>query len=244
MAIDRAMDLTGAAAREASKRQAHCFYAGMALACAVTVFSGFAPTFYLRSSSLPPLAPSVIAHGVAMTGWVLLFLAQSLLAAAGRIRWHRWLGAAGAVLAVIIVASGVPLALSGARRGIFAGDSLAFLLVILVDLLMFSVFTAAGLYSRRRKGCHRTFMLLAMISLLPPAIFRWPIAGAYPAIIPAVVLIFVAVVVAHDWRSEHSRAASLWGGLGLTLSIPLRFALAQSAAWHTVANWLVRHSTV
>jgi len=222
-------------------REPHRFYVAMAFACAVTIFSGFAPTFYLRSTALPPLAPAVVAHGLGMTCWVLLFQLQTVLGALGLIRWHRWLGFGGAALAVFVVVTGLPLALSGARRGIFAGDSLAFLLILLVDLLMFSVFVVAGICMRRRRETHRTFMLLATISLLPPAVFRWPIAGTYPAVIPAVVLIFVAVVVAHDWRSRNRRAA-LWGGLGLTLSLPLRFAVAQTALWHAVANWLVRHA--
>jgi len=220
-------------------QRSHRFYVGMAIACAVTVFSGFAPSFYLRARSAPPLAPAVVAHGIVMTCWVVLFLIQTLVVASRRIRLHRWLGLAGAGLAVLVVASGVPLALSGARRGIFAGDSLEFLLVLLVDLVAFSAFTAAGIFMRRRKEIHRTFMLLAMISMLPPAVFRWPIAASYPPVIPAVVLTFVAAVVAHDRRSGRPHAASLWGGLALALSVPLRFLVAQTAAWHAVARWLV-----
>jgi hypothetical protein len=219
----------------------HRFYVGMAVACAATVFSGFAPSFYLRSPALPPLAFRAIAHGIGMTCWVLLFLVQTILAATRRMRLHRWLGLAGAALAVLIVVSGVPLALSGARRGIFAGDSIAFLCVILVDLLAFSVFSAAGILMRRRKENHRTFMMLAMVSLLPPAISRWPIAVTHPVIIPAVVLAFVAAIAVRDrlvWR--RFRAVSVWGGLALALSLPLRLAVSQTATWHTFARWLVR----
>jgi hypothetical protein len=241
MAIDATIDMSGSA-KAVAKRQPHRFYVGMALACASTVFSGFAPTFYLRPASSSPLAPAVVVHGTAMTGWVLLFLVQTLLTTAGRVRWHQWLGPAGAVLAVFIVASGIPLAISGARRGIFAGDSLAFLLILLVDLFMFSLFVGAGIYMRRRRETHRTFMTLAMISLLPPAVFRWEVAITHPAVIPTVVLTFVAVLIAYDWLSGHPRVASLWGGLTLMLSLPLRFAVAQTTAWHAVASWLVHHT--
>jgi hypothetical protein len=244
MAIDRAIDVTGAATHDVTRDAAtrhYSFYVGMAVACAATVFSGFAPSFYLRSPALPPLASRAIAHGVGMTCWVLLFLMQTILAATRRMRLHQWLGLAGAALAVLIVVSGVPLALSGARRGIFAGDSIAFLFVILVDLLAFSVFSAAGILLRRRKETHRTFMLLAMVSLLPPAISRWPIAVTHPAIIPAVVLAFVAAIAVRDrlvWN--RFRAVSVWGGLALALSLPLRLAVSQTATWHAFARWLVR----
>jgi hypothetical protein len=89
---------------------------------------------------------------------------------------------------------------------------------------------------------HRTFMTLAMVSLLPPAVFRWQVAMTHPAVIPAVVLTFVAVLIAHDWRSGPPRAASLWGGLALMLSLPLRLVVAQTTAWHAVASWLVQHT--
>jgi len=244
MAIDAAIEPTGAVThrvvRDATKRHDR-FYVGMAVACAATVFTGFAPSFYLRSAVLPPLASRVIAHGIAMTCWVLLFLVQTILAAIRRMRLHRWLGLAGAALAVLIVVSGVPLALSGARRGIFAGDSIAFLFVILVDLLAFSVFSAAGIFMRRRKEIHRTLMLLAMVSLLPPAVSRWPIAVTHPVIIPVVVLAFVAALVVRDrlvWNRFH--AVSLWGGLALAVSLPLRLLVSQTATWHAVARWLLR----
>ena len=61
------------------------FYVGLALAIAITVFAGFAPTYYLRTYyTSTPLAGLVHLHGVVFTGWVLLFLAQSTLVAAGR----------------------------------------------------------------------------------------------------------------------------------------------------------------
>jgi hypothetical protein len=33
---------------------------------------------------------------------------------------------------------------------------------------------------------------------------------------------------------------SLWGGLALLASGPLRFAVAKTAAWHHFASWLIR----
>ena len=60
------------------------FYTGMALAIALTVFAGFAPTYYLRPwFQSTPLGGLVHLHGLVFTGWVLLFLVQSTLIAAG-----------------------------------------------------------------------------------------------------------------------------------------------------------------
>ena len=223
-------------------RIARWFYVGMALACIVTVFSGFAASFYLRPrTSMPELAPLVVAHGIVLTSWFVLFLAQTALVSARRIRLHRWLGLAAFGLAVLIVVSSPVIAIGAARRGVLPGDPLAFLHVILWDILAFAVFVAAGMYYRRRSEPHKRLMLLATVSLLPPAISRWPIAVKQPAVIPMVLLVFVAAMLVHDRLARRRlHAVSLWGGLALLASGPVRLALSQTEAWHHIARWLVR----
>jgi hypothetical protein len=56
-----------------------------------------------------------------------------------------------------------------------------------------------------------------------------------------IMLVFLAAAPISDVlaRRRLSRV-SLWGGLAVLVSLPLRFAVAQTAAWHTLANWLVR----
>lgn len=79
------------------------FYVGMAAAALLTLFAGFARTFYLRPAALPPLAPVVVVHGILQTGWVLLFSVQATLVARGHTGFHRRLGLAGAGLAPLTV---------------------------------------------------------------------------------------------------------------------------------------------
>jgi hypothetical protein len=33
---------------------------------------------------------------------------------------------------------------------------------------------------------------------------------------------------------------SLWGGIAVFVSLPLRSAVAQTMAWQTIADWLIR----
>jgi hypothetical protein len=89
----------------AVRRRGGRFYVGLALAVALTVFAGFAPTYYLRLRYSPdsPLPGMLHLHGLVFTAWILLFLAQSTLVAAGRTDLHRRLGAAG------LLASGTDL---------------------------------------------------------------------------------------------------------------------------------------
>lgn len=191
---------------------------------------------------MPALAPRVVAHGILFSSWVVLFLVQAALAASGQTRLHRRLGVAAAGLAVIMVVTAPPMAVDLARRRLPPGEPLEFLLVILTDLLLFTIFVAAGIYNRGRSETHKRLMLLAMVSMLPPSISRWPIAVKHPApVIMGIMLVFLAAAPISDLvaRRRLSRV-TLWGGLAVLVSLPLRLAVAQTAAWHALANWLVR----
>jgi hypothetical protein len=220
----------------------HALYLVLSLAALITILSGFAPSFFLRPwRAASPLAPAVVAHGIAFTSWVGLFLVQAMLVASGRASLHRRLGVTTAALAALMVASAVPLALSAAGRGAIPGDPLAFLLVMLVDLLAFGGFVSAAIHYRDRTEIHKRLMVLALASLLPPAVSRWPVAIRYPAVIPGVLLLFVAAPPVCDlWTRRRPNAVSLWGGLSLLASVPLRFAIARTEPWHALAGWIIR----
>jgi hypothetical protein len=226
----------------ATLRSARWFYVGMGLAVIGVVVAGFGSSFYVRPATMPALAPRVVAHGILFSSWVVLFLVQAALAASGQIRLHRRLGLAAAGLAVIMLVTAPPMAVDLARRGLPPGEPLEFLLVILTDLLLFAIFVAAGIYNRHRSKTHKRLMLLAMVSMLPPSISRWPIAVKHPApVIMGIMLVFLAAAPISDLlaRRRLSRV-SLWGGLAVLVSLPLRFAVAQTAPWHALANWLIR----
>jgi len=222
----------------AQQRPVRWFYVGMAVAALVTIFVGFHRSFYLRPPTLPPLAPLVVVHGIIFSSWVVLFLTQTTLVAANRVHVHRRLGLAAIGLGALIISSGPLIAIAAARHG---RGSLPGLLVMLVDILAFAVFVAAALYYRRRSETHKRFMLLAMASLLPPAVIRWPIAAERPAVIVGILLLFVAAAPVYDLLSRRRlHPVSLWGGLAFLASIPMRLALSQTETWHRVASWLIR----
>jgi hypothetical protein len=67
------------------------FFVVMASAVIVTVFAGFAPTFYLRGSftQTRPMSVLLHIHGIVFSAWVSLFLIQTLLIARGSRRLHQ-----------------------------------------------------------------------------------------------------------------------------------------------------------
>jgi hypothetical protein len=219
---------------------------------ALTVFAGFAPTYYLRASFGAPvtvsgsavLTPLVHVHAVLFSAWVLLFIAQTTLVATRRVSIHRRLGAAGIVLALAMLVVGVATALAGAARGAAPEgvDPLAFLIIPLGDMALFAGFVAAAAYWRREKETHKRLMLLAYVSIIVAAIARLP--GVLPYGPPAflgLALVFVLAGAAYDHLSRgRVHRVYVWGGAILALSVPLRLVLSETAAWRAFAEVLVR----
>jgi hypothetical protein len=229
----------------------------MAVAATMTVFCGFAPSYYLRTitntthypTGIPvatSLQPLIAMHAFVFSAWMLLFLAQNTLVAAGRTNLHRRLGILGAVLIPVMTALGVLTAIRGARDGWNPGgpyaDSLSFMVVGLTDILLFSCFSIAGLCYRRRPEIHRRLMLLATVGgLMWPAITRMPYVAGRPALMVGLLATLVLAPSVYDYFS-HSRVhpVSLWGGLLVLAAFPVRAIVAHSAAWHSLAAWLLR----
>jgi hypothetical protein len=233
------------------------FFVGMAVAAMMTVFFGFAPSYYFRSfihiaeyptgvSVSPSVAPLVHAHAIAFSGWILLFLVQSTLIAAGRADVHRRLGVAGAVLAAFMIVLGLMTAVRGARDGWNPGgpypDSLAFMIVGFVDILVFAGFAAAGLYFRRRPELHKRLMLLATVGgLMWPAITRMPYVAGRPVLMFGLLGALVLAPVGRDLlRRSGVHPVSLWGGLIVLGAFPIRVAIGLTDSWHAFAAWLIR----
>jgi uncharacterized membrane protein len=221
-------------------------YVWVAACIPIIVLIGFARTYYLKPVFGAQALPSFLVHlhGAVMTSWVLLFIAQVWLIASRRTRVHQRLGVVGAILALLVVVVGVATALVAAARDSASGpEPLRFLIIPLVDMLIFAVLIAVALYYRRRMEIHKRLMLLAALSLLTPAIARIPLhfietGGPMTpfALTDACILACVAFdVVKH--RGLH--LAFLWGTLLIVVSQPLRIMLGNTEAWLRLASWLM-----
>jgi hypothetical protein len=224
----------------------------MAVAMGLTVFAGFASTYYLRflvggpSATLTrgPFTALVHAHGALFTAWVLLFIVQTALVASRRVAVHRRLGVAGAVLAAAMAGAGTLVAIATAARGSApAGlDPLAFLVIPVFDMVLFTTFVTAALALRTDKEAHKRLMLLAYVSIVVPAVARLP--GVLTLGAPAAFgLSFLFVVVAgiYDFLSRRRvHKVYLWGGALIAASVPVRLAISGTSAWRALAELLTR----
>jgi hypothetical protein len=222
------------------------FFTGMALAVALAVFIGFAPTYYLKSAfATPALRPLFHLHGALFTSWIVLLIVQTGLVAARRVDIHRRLGVAGGVLAATMIVVGLTAAIDGLRRGLTipGGPSPAsFFAVPFFDMVVFASLVGTGLYFRRRPETHKRLMLLATLSLLAAAFARIPPIGSLgpPGFFGAVDLLVITGMVYDRVTRGRVHPAFLWGGLGLITSQVLRLIIGGTPAWLAFAGWLAR----
>lgn len=222
------------------------FFTAMAAAMAIVVFIGFARTYYLRPfvspASLPgPLTLLIHVHGVLFTVWMILLVVQARLVASHKIVIHRRLGLASIPLAILLIGVGTVTALQAVLRGVAPPgiDARQFLVVPLFALVVFGVLYGTGILCRSRPQAHKRLMLLATMALLPPALARWIVfyLGFGPPVVLALATLFVVPLVLWDFRTRgRLHPATLWGGLFLVLSVPLRLAIAFTDGWLAIAD--------
>jgi hypothetical protein len=220
------------------------FFTVMAVAAALTVFIGFAPSYFLKGVfDGPPLSFLLHLHGAVFTGWILLFILQVRLVAAGRLRLHQKMGIGGALLAFSMLVVGMAAAIDSASRGFTPPGGpppLVFLVIPVGDLVQFGALVGTGLALRRRPSAHKRLMLLATLGLLTPAIARFPIIRELgPLAFFGLTDLFIIACLIYD-RVAFGRIhpAFFWGGLAMILSQPLRMVIGGTEAWLAFARWV------
>ncbi len=219
------------------------FFASMAGLILLTVFIGFARTYYLAGVFHAHL-PSVLVHfhGVIFSCWILLFITQIVLVSSNRIRWHMQLGVFGIFLAGLMVLVGFATLIGAVRRHavfasgldtIFAGDVL--------QLSTFALLVSWGFWVRRDGPAHKRLMVLATVALLGPALARWP----FPFVFSSALVFFgmldaiPILLIAFDlWSRRKIHVVTICGTL---LLVAMQFSmrpLGHTAAWHQFTLWV------
>jgi hypothetical protein len=227
------------------RRFDHVFFTGMALVMLVTVFVGFAHTYYLAGLFRAPLPSRIIQiHGAVFSCWILLLVTQTSLVSAGRVDIHRRLGVAGFLLGSLMVALGVAAATDSLARGAPAGrDSQMFYIIPITDILMFAIPLYFAFRARLDPPAHKRFIYIATIALLTPAIARLPFTFVFrkSGVVALLADCFLLVLVGYDlWSTHRIHRATLWTGTFLILVLQFRVQVGQTPAWHGLAAW-VRH---
>ena len=244
-------------------RWIYVFMAGLLI---VITLIGFIPDSLdkiamVRSGARPPLPAMMHVHAVLMAAFMLLLLAQTTLAATGRIGPHMRLGVAAMLLVPALVIVGFILAdqmylqtyhawqaAGSAAQGELAGTLARkenILLLQIRMMLLFPLFLGIGLAARATDaGLHKRMMILGTAVVLPPSLNRmaW-LPSTFPASMVATELYMLAIIapmVAWDVARNRSIHRAYWIWLAITLPAALVLHLLWNTPWwHAAARRLL-----
>ncbi|MBX7152713.1 hypothetical protein K1X84_13870, partial [bacterium] len=135
----------------------HRFFTGMSILVAVLVVLGFSQTYPAKGFTPEAGLPAVFHfHALAFSGWLLLFVAQAVLALKGQLDRHRKLGTIGMFLAALMLALGAMVSLAAARLdhrgipGVEFPDAGGFLLLNIGSLVVFLILVSTAWFFRNR----------------------------------------------------------------------------------------------
>jgi hypothetical protein len=194
------------------------------------------------------IVPLVVAHGLAMFSWVVLFFVQSLLILNGNRRLHMRIGVAGALLAGSMVILGSTTAILSTRNNPEAyqilGGTRFFLATLLGEMLCFGTLVGMAIISRRRAEIHRPMMLLASLMIISASLGRSPYIQDFsikpPLYVMGPPLVLGALFLVLQWGM--TRALNRWfaiGYLGLAAASILFVAIGHTHWWNQIAAALV-----
>jgi hypothetical protein len=239
-------------------KPARLFYPIAAVLMVVLAVGGFG-RFYTQGMAYPdrpippPIKTLVITHAAAMTGWLVLLLAQPMLILSRKHRVHMLIGRFGAALAAVIFILGLWLAIRSTvvtppEARIWGLPPREFFIVPFTAMLIFAGLVTAGVMYRRKPKIHRTMMVLATLSILSAGISRIePLNNLYVGTMwermfgPFFLTLALAVVLVGA-RWAMTRSFDRLFAIGVTALIVVSFGiwqLAPTAVWKKVASLMV-----
>lgn len=219
----------------------HAFFLAMAAAFAAIVVVGFAKSYFFAGLIYSPLPSAVVhVHAILMVSWVALLFLQIGFVATGNVRYHRRLGIALLLFAVLIVCIAVPTVVLAARR---AGSGVGSFQTFgdFAMLLVFPTLLILGYANRGDASAHKRFMLLATATLMAPAAVRWPFAFVQDGPLGALVIFMVVPVLLVVWdvtTLHRIHRSTLLGVSLLAILFPAGLLIARTPAWHVVMHWI------
>lgn len=207
---------------------------------------GFWQTYFL--GSIRPISVLDHAHGLAMFGWCLMLIVQSLLIRQSNRRLHRAVGKISYGLVPFIIISTLLLANQQLNaRGLVAEGLYVFMLQITI-LGQFVVFYSLAIKNRKRSDVHARYMICTALPLLDPIFarvlaFNFMPGGLTPDIqyitYAFTDLILIALII-WDWRSSGRRDVFLpMLFVIIALQLPA-FFIVGTPAWAIFAAWYMQ----
>jgi len=229
-------------ARRQQNLLSRSFYLAMSLWMAAIVVVGFWPTYYgpLLSGTFE-LKPIVEIHAVVFSGWIVLFVAQTLLVYTGRLKWHRkvgWFAVAYAAVMVAVVLTALAMRFSDHMAAGDIREAHRSLIISSVDLLLFGGFLTAAIAYRKKAQIHKRLIIVATVVLMGPAVGRMTFLSAFPLILFVLYSSPILFGMAFDFVIRRRVHAVYIVGLVLHLVSMVRLPLQDSEAWFSFSKWV------
>jgi hypothetical protein len=227
----------------AARRRAHQFYVGLTLFLIATVVTGFWPSYFGTLLSGGVTRPFVMhLHGAVFTGWMVLLLVQVSLAATGRVRLHRQVGKVGMGYGVLVLVMGIIVSFAAPAMHVHAGNwtidtAAGFMLLPLVDMILFAGFFGAAVAYRHKPDVHKRLIVAATVALAFAAVGRMnlPPLGYF-----LVWLSPMAAAMAFDVLTRgRVHVVDAVSTAVMALAFP-RIFVVESASWLVVGRWMLQ----
>lgn len=191
----------------------------------------------------PVILRVVVLHSSAVFAWFVLFFVQAVLISVQNRRLHMKLGWLGVAIGAAIAGTGPWVAIRGVQHTpdlrVFAWPYPRFLLIMLTEIVLFTVFVTIGVVNRKRPRIHRPMMLMACLCLLSGATARTPFfraifgVGAVGFFGPVAVIGAVLVLV----RMAMTRRVDGWLAGGYAVAMIVLCVAGQLAHTDTWSVW-------
>jgi hypothetical protein len=182
------MSRTASVAVEVREQSGHGFvparsrvrwcYLAMTLILTAIAVRGFWPTYFGPLFSGGLTRPWIIhVHGAIFSGWMVLLLAQVSLVSLAQVHVHRRVGIVGIAYGTLVLGIGLLVSFVAPVLHVRAGEwtldrAAGFMLLPLVDMVLFAGFFGAAIAYRRRPEIHKRLMLAATVALAFAAVAR------------------------------------------------------------------------
>lgn len=236
---------------------ARLFFPAVALLLLAMTAWGFGP-FYTKGMAYPgreiapPIKTVVIIHAVVMSAWMILLVVQPTLISLRRHRLHMTLGKVGAVIALLVCATGLMVAIRSAQvtpgeARIWGLPPKEFFIVPFTAVFIFGAFVALAIAYRKKPAIHRAMMIVGTLSIMSAPISRIDVLNNLyvgtvmerlfgPFFITDVLAVLLVVLYAAIHRFDRLFAAGVAIIIGLSWGI---WQAAPTEAWLRIASMFV-----
>ena len=213
------------------------FYVAMSIVLLAMIVVGFWPSYFgplLRGATRAPWILHL--HGSIYMTWMFLLVAQTLLAAQGRIRQHRTVGNFGIALGSLVFAMGLLVSFAAPVMTFNAGtrtldEAAGFLLIPLGDMALFGPLFFSAVAYRKNAELHKRLMILATIAIAFAAIFRMQAIGVPLAAGLTVWFALPVIGMAYDFRAKGRIHPVYFIGTAGMIIAALRIPFSATETW-------------